>query len=69
MSLIEPGGYATEFGQKESGWHGYSNGTYAELRAQVFSSMMQMQRGAPASNSGGMLEVGRRGATAVVHAV
>lgn len=57
VSLIEPGAYATEFGQKNQGGMATPMEAYADFRAQVFGNMMKMERGDPKATAAAVLQL------------
>ena len=57
VSLIEPGAYATEFGQNNSAGMAAPMEPYAELRNQVFGNMMKMERGDPKATAEAVLKL------------
>lgn len=57
VSLIEPGAYATEFGQNSPNGMATPMEPYAELRNQVISHMMKMERGDPKATAEAVLKL------------
>ena len=57
VSLIEPGAYATEFGQKNQAGMAAPMEPYTQLRTQVFGSMMTMERGDPQASAEAVLKL------------
>ena len=57
VSLIEPGAYATEFGQNNQAGMATPMEPYAELRDQVFGNMMKMERGDPKATAEAVLKL------------
>lgn len=57
VSLIEPGTYATEFGQKNQAGMAAPMDAYTELRSQVFGNMMKMERGEPQATAEAVLKL------------
>ena len=57
VSLIEPGAYATEFGQPNKAGMAAPKDPYAELRNQVFTNMKKMERGDPKATAKAILKL------------